>query len=87
MGATHVASCTRRSVHHHPDPLSCRKQPVRRAQVPGDAPQAAEVLDAGQALLPWVTDLQRGVAELRGVLANIDARQLQLDVRSAGRRT
>ena len=52
------------------------------AQVPSEAPQDAEMLDAGQALLPWVTDLQRGVVELRGVLADIDTKQLQMDVRS-----
>ncbi len=64
----------------------CLMQPVRPAQVPGDAAQPAEMLDAGPALLPWVTGLQRGVIELRGVLADNEARQLHLEVRLAGRR-
>jgi len=54
---------------------------VHLEQVPGDAPQPAEMLDAGQALRPWVADLQHGVTELRGMLADIAAKQLQLEVR------
>ena len=58
----------------------CLEQPVHPAQGPGDAPQATNMLDAGQALLPWVADLQHGVTELRGMLADTAAKELQLEV-------
>ncbi len=61
--------------------LRCVMQPVHLAQVPGDAAQPAETLEAGPALRPWVTGLQRGMVELRGVLADGDAKQLLLEVR------
>ena len=51
------------------------------SQVPGDEPQPPEAQGANPVLLPWVTTLQRGVAELRGVLADLDAKRWQLEVR------
>ena len=66
-------------------PLLQRERPVM-PQVQGDAQQHADV--PSDALRPWVLELQRSVAELRGVLADLGAKHWQLQVRrqSAGRR-
>ena len=48
-------------------------------QVQGNAPQPAAGQDAG--LRPWVLGLQRSVGELRGTLADLDAKHWQLEVR------